>query len=77
MIASWSGVVSPASIKACAAAWKSSNTFCLCSRRPARCHASPSSPPPRSDATTYVPPAATQVSAVEENPGLSELANPP
>ena len=33
-----------------AAAWKSSNTFCLCSRMPARCHSSPSSLPPRKPA---------------------------
>ena len=36
-----------------AAAWKSSNTFCLLARRPAWCHASPCSSPPRRPATAY------------------------
>ena len=48
---SCSRVVRPSAISVSAAAWKSSNTFCLCSRMPARCHSSPSSLPPRSPAT--------------------------
>ena len=58
--ASRDGDVIPAAIRYSAAAWKSSNTFCLRSSIPARCHSSPSSLPPRSPATAYTPPASTQ-----------------
>ena len=51
MIDSWLVVVVPAETSASQAAWKSSNTFCLLARLPARCQASPSSPPPRSETT--------------------------
>uniref|UniRef100_A0A224XZV3 Putative secreted protein n=1 Tax=Panstrongylus lignarius TaxID=156445 RepID=A0A224XZV3_9HEMI len=43
------------SIKYSAAAWKSSKTFCLFSKRPASCHFSPYSPPPRRFATATTP----------------------
>ena len=46
-IDSWAGVVQPPAISFSAAAWKSSKTFCLRSRIPARCQSSPSSLPPR------------------------------
>ena len=49
-MASCPGVVQPSLVSLAAAAWKSSKTHCLCSRIPARCHASPSSAPPRSPA---------------------------
>ena len=53
-------VVHPSGMSFSAAAWKSSNTFCLRSRMPARCHSSPSSLPPRRPAIAYTPPASTQ-----------------
>jgi len=74
---SWSGVVQPCATRWSPTAWKSSNTFCLCARMPARCHSSPSSPPPRRLATTYTPPASTHASVVAENAGSSEIWNPP
>ena len=49
MIASRSGWCHRRRRARSAAACRSSNTYCLCSRLPARCHCSPSSPPPRSD----------------------------
>ena len=49
--ASRPGDVIPAETRYAAAAWKSSNTFCLRPSIPARCHSSPSSLPPRSPAT--------------------------
>ncbi len=45
--ASWPAVVQRSAISWRPAAAKSSNTFCLRSRIPARCHCSPSSLPPR------------------------------
>src|SRR5665647_616640 len=57
--ASCAGVVQPSATSRSATAWKSSNTFRLCARIPARCQSSPSSPPPRRFATTYTPPAST------------------
>jgi hypothetical protein len=69
--------VQPPSIRQSAAAWKSSNTFCLCSRMPARCQSSPSSAPPRRLATAYTPPAATQARACGVYSGTREIAKPP
>ena len=60
-----------------AAAWKSSNTFCLLARRPAWCHASPSSSPPRRPAMAYRPPAAHQAAICGDHTGVSEMAKPP
>jgi hypothetical protein len=65
-MASCSGVVRPSRISVSAAAWKSSNTFCLRSSIPARCHSSPSSLPPRRLAIAYTPPASTQASTFGE-----------
>ena len=62
-MASCPAVVNPSRIRASAAPRKSSNTFCLRSSIPARCHSSPSSLPPRRLATAYTPPASTQASA--------------
>ena len=60
-----------------AATWKSSNTFCLCSRIPARCQSSPSSLPPRSPAIAYTPPASTQARIDAEKAGVMLILNPP
>ena len=67
----------PSAIRYSAAAWKSSNTFCLRSSIPARCHSSPSSLPPRSPATAYTPPASTQARMLAEYPGVRLMSNPP
>ena len=64
-------------MSASAAAWKSSNTACLCSRMPARCQSSPSSPPPRSAAIAYTPPASTQARMDAEYAGAMLMPNPP
>jgi hypothetical protein len=64
--ASRSRAVIPEAIRCSAAAWKSSNTFCLRSSIPARCHSWPSSPPPRSPAIAYTPPASTQARMLAE-----------
>ena len=48
--ASWALLVQPSAMSFSAAAWKSSKTFCLLARIPARCQSSPSSLPPRSPA---------------------------
>jgi hypothetical protein len=64
--ASRSADVAPEEIRYSAAARKSSNTFCLRSSIPTRCHSSPSSLPPRSPATAYTPPASTQARMLAE-----------
>ena len=51
-----------------AAAMKSSNTFCFRSRMPARCQASPYSPPPRRFATAIVPPRRARGSPTDRTP---------
>ena len=63
MIASCSGVVSPAATRAPAAACRSSNTFCL--EPPVAMPGATArfSAPPRSDTSAQPPPAATQASA--------------
>ena len=76
-MASCPGVVHPSLISVSAAAWKSSNTFCLWSSIPARCHSSPSSLPPRRLATAYTPPADTQASTFGEYAGVRLMSNPP
>jgi hypothetical protein len=70
-------VVTPWPTSQSAAVAKSSKTFCLCSRIPARCQASPSSPPPRRLATAYTPPAATQAAALGLYAGVSGMSKPP
>src|SRR5258707_1175202 len=60
-----------------AAAMKSTNTFCLFSFVPARCHSSPYSPPPRRLATAYTPPISIQTSLLTENHGVTLILNPP
>ena len=47
------------------------------SRRPAWCHASPSSSPPRSPAMAYAPPAAHHAAICGDHTGVSAMANPP
>ena len=74
---SCSRVVQPAPISRSAAAAKSSNTFCLCSRMPARCHSSPFSEPPRRFATAQTPPASTQASIDGVYAGVSAMSKPP
>jgi len=59
------------------AACRSSNTFCLLARLPARCQASPSSPPPRSPTSAYAPPEATHASADDVYEGSRAIENPP
>src|SRR5256885_8800554 len=44
----------------------SSNTFCFFVRLPARCHASPNSPPPRRFATATMPPPSSQTRRLSE-----------
>ena len=76
-MASCSAVVHPSRIRASAAAWKSSKTFCLRSSIPARCHSSPSSLPPRRLAIAYTPPADTQARTFGEYAGVRLMSKPP
>ena len=66
-----------ASTRYSAAAMKSSKTFCLFASMPARCHASPYSPPPRRLATAYTPPGSSHASVVAENAGVQRIWKPP
>lgn len=60
MIARRPGSVQPSAIRWSPAAAKSSKVFCLFLPLPARCQASPSSPPPRRPAQANTPPTLTQ-----------------
>ena len=73
-----SGVVTPVSTRSRATAAKSSNARGRCSRRAARCHRGPYSPPPRMLATTYAPPRASHVRPTTPSyAGVSGISKPP
>jgi hypothetical protein len=72
-----SGEAMPSATSQSAAAWKSSNTFCLFPRRPAWCHRSPCSYPPRSPAIAHTPPAAHHAARFGSHVGDSLMAKPP
>src|SRR5215217_1959774 len=76
-MASFFGDVYPVRIRCSAAPMKSSKTFCLCSFVPARCHASPNSPPPRRFGTASTPPASSHTTSAIENLGVIGMRNPP
>ena len=76
-IASFGVDVYFSSISHCAAAMKSSNTFCFCSFVPALCHASPYSEPPRRLATAKTPPISSHTSTGTLNAGCCAMLKPP
>jgi hypothetical protein len=55
----------------------SSNTFCLLSNMPARCHASPYSPPPRAFTVAQTPPRSSHASTSGPHAGSNAMPNPP
>src|SRR5262245_28869627 len=77
LIASRPVRVQPVPISHSAQAMKSSNTFCLLSRRPASYHSLPYSPPPRRFETASRPPSSSQASQLTEQVGVIETSNPP
>src|ERR1041385_133016 len=65
------------SINHCAAAMKSSNTFCFLDFIPAWCHSSPYSPPPRRFGCAETPPTSLHPRLPNEPPGVLEMLRPP
>ena len=76
-MASRSREVRPSATSQSAAASKSANTCGLRSRMPAWCHASPSSPPPRSPGIATWPPSSHQTAMNGLHAGVSVMLNPP
>ena len=76
-MASRDGLVYLRVISQSAAARKSSKTFCFLSSIPARCQASPNSPPPRRFGSANTPPFSIQNAAREEKNGRMLMLKPP
>src|SRR5690349_6493252 len=65
------------STRYCAAAMKSSNTFCFFVFTPCKCHSSPYSPPPRRLGTANKPPFSRRIRVEVLNQGVRLTLNPP
>ena len=77
MMPSFAGDVYFSLTRCSATAMKSSKTFCFFSSRPASCHASPYSAPPRMLAVTQTPPISSHAGTSWPIGGSVLIENPP